>query len=101
MNKDKSLFVYLLLVAMLGIQICSQCQTVIKLVHTKKSHYECSRMHMSLILIKGIFSYRLNCRPALGICLFFNVYVCRMISGKPKHSLHCHDFVGITFVRIV
>ena len=66
MNKDKSLFVYLLLVAMLGIQICSQCQTVIKLVHTKKSHYECSRMHMPSILIMGIFSYRLKGSPALS-----------------------------------
>ena len=72
MNKDKSLFVYLLLVAMLGIQICSQCQTVIKLVHTKKSHYECSRMHMPSILIMGIFSYRLNGWSALEISRMVN-----------------------------
>ena len=40
MNKDKSLFVYVLLVAMLDIQICSQCQSVIKLVKVRCFHNE-------------------------------------------------------------
>ena len=37
---NKSLFVYLLLVAMLDIQICSQCRTVIRLVKVSYSRKE-------------------------------------------------------------
>ena len=93
MNKDNSLFVYLLLVAMLDIKICSQCQTVIKLVEASLWMFKDYKMHKASILILGIFSYWLNGKPGLGISLFFNMHVCRMwnfLCGQPRHFFCVH-----------